>query len=575
MTKKELRIVLLSIALCWSSSYLFIKEIPQEFSAYAYLTLTSGVAALILTVGFHKLFRLLDRAALIRGVILGLLITGNILFEKLGLDYLPASTVSAFASLNIIIVPLILVFRKQFPSRNNIVGILIVVLGLYLANRLNAEGGGLHGMLWAVLSSVMMSLYTVLAADYTRKSDPLLLTVLQLYVTTLVGLALWLVTDSASFASIDWTVETLSYILIIAFFSKAYAYVMLMYTEKYADAISVTVIAATEPIVTLSLAILIPSSFGSSEMFSFRSLLGAVVIAAGAIVAGTDFLSRGKTAAREATPEPSPPPETEAGPAGTASPAQPGAIRPGRRILTAGLGIMLCFAVLGASIHVMEFAGGLSSIRPQNAIPTAAGILAGPIGALACAVGNFIADLFWLDVYGSTGILGFVANFLAAFIPWKVWRALSGRALNAHSWKNLMLFIWAAFLGNIICAWVLSLGLQLFFPDRFQPLMMEVFWNNFVFTVFFGLPFFIVVTASGRGLALRQGFRHLPLRLPAWFRPFWLPAVDSALLLALFFAERSGLYWSNSLPVRVLCLLTAACIILTCFLPPRKAEPAG
>ena len=53
MTKKEFRIVLLSITLCWSSSYLFIKEIPQEFSAYAYMTLTSGVAALILSVSIR------------------------------------------------------------------------------------------------------------------------------------------------------------------------------------------------------------------------------------------------------------------------------------------------------------------------------------------------------------------------------------------------------------------------------------------------------------------------------------------------------------------------------------------
>ncbi len=580
MTKKEFRIVLLSITLCWSSSYLFIKEIPEEVSAYAYLTLTSGVAALILSVAFRKLFRLMDRAALLRGVILGALITGNILFEKLGLDILPASTVSALAALNIVIVPLILIFRKQFPTSNNVAGIAIILVGLYLSGKFTAEGGGLLGIVWTLLSCVLMSMYTVLAADYTRKSDPLLLTVLQLWVTAVVGLALWLLTDFGSFGTINWSVETLSYIMIIALFSKAYAYVMLMYTEKYADAISVTVIAATEPIVTLGLAVLIPSTLSSAEIFTFRSLMGALIIAAGAVVAGTDSLSRGKDKTKE----------DHAG-AVRLTDVTPGAplpmtlkMLPKGKIALASMGILACYVMLGASIRVMDFAGGLSSVRPQNAIPTTAGILAGPVGALVCALGNFIADMFWLNVYGRTALIGVVANFLAAFIPWKVWRSLSGRMPDAHSWKNILIFIWAAFLGNITCAWVLSFGLQIFFPRRFEPLMIGAFWNNFIFTIALGLPLFIVITSGERRKSLLDVFWVLPdtpvgpkakpirLSLPQRIKPIWLLAADSVLLLALFFAEIGGLQWTGSLTVRILCVITAICVALTCFLPRKEAE---
>ena len=585
MTKKEFRIVLLSITLCWSSAYLFIKEIPEEFSAYAYTALTSGVAALILSVGFHKLFRLMDRAALLRGGILGALITGNILFEKLGLDILPASTVSALAALNIVIVPLILIFRKQFPSINNLVGIAIILVGLFLSGKFSAEGGGLLGVVWTLVSCAMMSMYTVLAADYTRKSDPLLLTVLQLWVTAAVGMALWLFTDPGSFGRIIWSAETLSYIMIIAFFSKAYAYVMLMYTEKYADAISVTVIAATEPIVTLGIAVLIPSTLSSAEIFTFRSLLGALIIAAGAVVAGTNFLSRRKGKG-----------EAQGDPAGPVLPtvSRSGGLPsltlkniPKRKIFFASLGILACYVALGASIHVMEFAGGLSSVRPQNAIPTPAGILAGPVGALVCALGNFIADMFWLPVYGRTVILGIVANFLAAFIPWKVWRSLSDRLPDAHSWKNILIFIWAAFLGNITCAWVLSFGLQVFFPDRYEPLMIGAFWNNFIFTIALGLPLFIVITSGERRKSLLDIFWVLPdtpvgpkakpirISLPRCVRPIWLLAADSVLLLALFFAEIEDVLWTNSVLIRILCVITAVCVAMTCFLPRRSSEPAG
>lgn len=48
MTKTENNILLISITLCWASSYIFIKNLPEDFSSYAYLTLTCGIAALLM-----------------------------------------------------------------------------------------------------------------------------------------------------------------------------------------------------------------------------------------------------------------------------------------------------------------------------------------------------------------------------------------------------------------------------------------------------------------------------------------------------------------------------------------------
>jgi hypothetical protein len=41
----------------------------------------------------------------------------------------------------------------------------------------------------------------------------------------------------------------------------------------------------------------------------------------------------------------------------------------------------------------MQFAGGLSQIRPVNAIPAPVGLVFGPVGAVACALGNLLGDL--------------------------------------------------------------------------------------------------------------------------------------------------------------------------------------
>ena len=571
MTKKEARIILFSITICWASAYIFIKDVPDGFSAYAYLTLTSGVAGILLALGFHSRFRNLNRKTLWHGIILALLITGNILFEKFALDVLPASSVSAIASLNIVLVPMILIFRKQFPSRNNVAGIFIILVGLFVSGRFSMEGGGVGGMLYILISCVMMSFYTVLAADYTRESDPLLLTVLQLCITAVIGLVMWVATEPHSFWKLSWSAEAVSYILIIAFFSKAYAYVMLMYAEKYADAISVTVIAATEPVVTLTLAVLIPNIEGVKEIFTRQSLFGALIIAAGAIVAGTDFLSRKTTAKKEEgsrvpVPEEKPSAEDKTGKVSQKTRFHP--------YISSFLAITVSFALLGVSIDILEFAEGLSKARMENSIPMVAGIFFGPVGALACTLGNLISDIY--SKLGRTLILGTIANFVAAYIPYRMWYAFSGKRLHVHSMKNLLLYIWSAGLSSLACSCVLTFGLEIFFSRWYNLLFQEIFINNFLFSMIFGLPIFIVLTTE------KTGFRpYVPKALEAGpasgkqdhvIVRSVISVSATILFAACFILTLLGYRWQNSSVIRILAICSGIFIAALCFLPVRITE---
>ena len=608
MTKKETVIVLFSITLCWSSSYIFIKDLSSAFNAYAYLTLTSGVAGIVLAVLFHRLLRKLDKKTLISGSVLALLIAGNILFEKLALDNLPASAVSALASMNIIIVPLILICRRQFPSRNVVTGIAIILVGLGISGHLQVQGAGLKGILYVFLSCLMMSLYTVFAADYTQESNPLVLTVLQLCVTALIGLVLWLITDPGSFTTINWSLETISYIVIIAFFSKAYAYAMLMFSEKYCSPVTVTIIAATDPIVTLALAILIPSTQGNTELFSAKSLMGACIIALGAIVAGTNFLSGKKAKAGEEPGERYIPEEadeneviaeaasgneviaeaatgneviaetaagTEVLTDGAAADSTKTDYRPSRRYLFQFcISLALTFALLGVSIDVMQYADGYSSVRPENFIPITSGILFGPVASLACGLGNLISDRF--SSFGWTTILGFFANFLAAYLPYKLWRAVAGRKIDAHSVRRLLLFVWAALLSCASVAVFLNYGLEIFF-DIWQPkLALGIMYNNFLFSLMFGLPLFIVLTSEGSsfskmaaaynpycGLKVLEGLSRYSILIYA------LQTILMMLNLLLFFMN---IHWQNSIVSRVLWIISFVVMLAGCLIPTLSGK---
>lgn len=289
MSKTENNILLFSITLCWAASYVFIKELPADLSTFGYLTMTCGIAAILLTVVFWKKFKGLRPSAVGKSALLSLLLTLNLLFDKLGIDQLPSSTASVLAATSILIVPILLIAMKQMPTPNNLAGALVIMAGILVTSGFQTESLFCMGALFMFLSAVASSVYTIAVDKVTKEEDPLVLSILQMWISCLFSYILWFIEDPGTFANVDYSNEMLSSIFILAFFAKAYAYVALMYSQKYSDPIRVTIIASTEPVVTLVLAVLIPSAF--SERLTATSAVGAIIIMIGAIISGTNFLS--------------------------------------------------------------------------------------------------------------------------------------------------------------------------------------------------------------------------------------------------------------------------------------------
>ncbi len=292
MTKKENRILLFSITLCWAASYVFVKSLPEDLMDYAYITMVTGLATLLLCIIFFRQLKGLTFSVVKKGFFLALLLMLNLLFDKMGIDQMTASAASFLASLSIIFVPLLLILLRRRPSKNNLCGALIILCGIVITSGASfSEVFGLGGM-YIVLSTLSMSVYTILADVIAKEESSILLTIVEMGFCTLISFCLWFLKDPGTFRNVTYTREMLSSIFMLAFFSKAYAYTALMFAQKYSDAISVTVIASTEPVVTLLLAVFLPGVYGSGEALKASSLLGAVVIMCGAVVSGLNFLER-------------------------------------------------------------------------------------------------------------------------------------------------------------------------------------------------------------------------------------------------------------------------------------------
>lgn len=289
MTKTENKILLFSITLCWAASYIFIKNLPSDFSSYGYLTMTCGIAAALMAAVFAGRLKNLSRSICKKGFCLSLLLSINLLLEKQGIARLDSANASFLASLSILIVPVLQLFRHKKPARNHMLGAGIILLGLCISNGFEISGFGGIGTLYMLGACGTSALYTVAVDWYVKDEDPVLISMVQMAFSALMGFVLWYREAPDTFWGIAYTGELLSNIFILAFFAKAYAYIALMFSQKYTDAVSVTVIASTEPVVTLGLSLLLPAAYGGGQSFKPCRAVGAVVIAAGAIIAGLSF----------------------------------------------------------------------------------------------------------------------------------------------------------------------------------------------------------------------------------------------------------------------------------------------
>lgn len=293
MTKAENNILLFSITLCWAASYIFIKNLPRDFSSYAYLALTTGIAAVLMAMIFFRQLRMLKRSTWKKGFVLSLILSVNLLAEKKGVSMLDSANASFLAALSIIFVPLLLLilFHKK-PAKNHVLGAVIILCGLCVSTGFAINGFFSAGTFYMLAGTLCSAIYTIAVDRYAKEENPLLICIVQMFFTALTGFLLWYMENPQTFRSVIYTKELLSNIVILAFFAKAYAYIVLMFSQKYTDAVSVTVIASTEPVVTLFLSVLLPVAYGGEQSIGFYTVAGAVLIAFGAIIAGLHFLDR-------------------------------------------------------------------------------------------------------------------------------------------------------------------------------------------------------------------------------------------------------------------------------------------
>jgi energy-coupling factor transport system substrate-specific component len=144
-------------------------------------------------------------------------------------------------------------------------------------------------------------------------------------------------------------------------------------------------------------------------------------------------------------------------------------------VLTAGI-----FAAILIPFKGIPLIPGVTELRPANVIPVVFGLLFGPAGAWGSAFGNLIGDFF--GTLGVGSFFGFWGNFLAAYLPYKMWQGRPLGQLRPH----LLRFVLAVLLGAMGCGLLVGFGVETFKLLPFSIIGVAVLVNNGLVSLILG-----------------------------------------------------------------------------------------
>ena len=240
-------------------------------------------------------------------------------------------------------------------------------------------------------------------------------------------------------------------------------------------------------------------------------------------------------------------------------------IKPYKQILLTAIP----FAVLGIAFKVMTLIEGLTEIRPANAIPIVAGLLFGPYGAIGCAVGNLVADCF--GTLNLTSILGVIGNFMAAFIPWKLWYLFKKEKPNVHTYKNIAVYIFLSLVSALSVAWILGFGLEVFFNMWIKEIYKYVFINNLAFSIGLGMPLFIVFTSDSINVEPHEAPKSSEKLCKVNYMAL-ITGIYVLLMLVILAGVITGYHFDNSIVMKISSFICFILLAVFCFMPLCKQK---
>lgn len=266
------KFILLLVAFAWGSSYSASKEALDILPPFSLLFMRFFPPTAVLALLFAKRLAGIQRVDMRRGALIGLFMFGGFAFLLTGLVYLPASKQSFIVSSYVLLVPFLsMAVNRTSISKAERIAVVFTFLGLFIMS-FDVRTGFQIGDLLSVLSAFCYAAHVVSIERFSHDSDPIVLSLVQFSVVSILSLAVSLVFERKGlcFANMIEVHRTLLYLSLV---STLFAFVAQNIVQKKVSSTETALILTTELLFAPLVAVIY-----LGEALSLRVMLGGTLI---------------------------------------------------------------------------------------------------------------------------------------------------------------------------------------------------------------------------------------------------------------------------------------------------------
>ena len=267
---------LLSLTIIWGSTFVLTKFILIDASPFVYVALRFFSASLLFAMFFFRRLRTISKDGVAKGLVLGVLLFTGFMLQTIGLKFTTASKSAFITGLMVVFTPIFqLIIERKAPKIGNIIGVVLVALGLYLMTSPTGSEFNIGDAL-TMVCAVLFSIYTVYLGVYGKDHDPAHLTIMQFASTAILAA---IAIPFLETAHLNLTSRFLFNITYLAVMPTVVAlYIMAKY-QKYTTPTRSAIIYSMEPPIAAIFAFFI-----IGEQIGMIGIVGGMLILSGLIV---------------------------------------------------------------------------------------------------------------------------------------------------------------------------------------------------------------------------------------------------------------------------------------------------
>ncbi len=275
LTRKA-ELILLSITLIWGTTFVIVKTALGYSSPFLFIATRFFLAALIIRFILSYKLKDISKETIRAGIILGIFLFFGFAFQTVGLKFTTASKSAFVTSMSVVLVPLLAtLLTKDKPKTSSLVGILLVVIGMWLLTLPKSQKFN-WGDFLTVFCAMAFAFQIVYIEIFNKKYDSAQLLYVQLLATLALSLPAMFLFDNLKF---NWGVPLIGTLLLTSVLATSLVFYLQNKYQKYTTATKAAIIYTLEPVFASFLAY-----FSLGETLGTVSLIGAAIIISGTLV---------------------------------------------------------------------------------------------------------------------------------------------------------------------------------------------------------------------------------------------------------------------------------------------------